>query len=92
MALPVRIELNMKKWKLTEAAMAAIPEWNRRWIEIIRRTSPMTADERILVERSIREMYRLANLDGESLRIVFVSSPLMAARVAGSARSFTNGT
>ncbi len=76
------------RWKLTEEAKNEIPAWNRRWVEIIRRTTQMSEDERGVVASAIRDMYRLAGLDGDNLRIVFVSSPLMAATVAGAATAW----
>ncbi len=76
------------KWTLTDEAKKQIPAWNKRWADIIRRTTPMTAREKREVEESLREMYRLAGLDGASLRVVFVASPLMAAVVAGAAASW----
>ena len=82
------VDIMANKWKLTDSAKAKIPEWNRQWINTIRRTTPMNDTERKQVDDAIRQMYRLAKLDGDNLRVVFVPSPLMAAIVAGAAASW----
>jgi hypothetical protein len=76
------------EWRLTSKAKSKIPEWNRQWIDIVRRTTPMNDEERKQVDAAIRQMYRQAKLDGDNVRVVFVSSPLMAAIVAGAAAAW----
>jgi len=66
-------------WTLSEENEAKIPEWNKRWIEdVILRTKPMTPQDKLEVETAIRAMYRLGNLDGDNLNVVFVRSPFAA--------------
>jgi len=66
-------------WTLSKENKAKIPEWNKRWLEdVILRTKPMTPQEKLDVEKAIRAMYRLANLDGDNVNVAFVRSPLEA--------------
>jgi len=61
-------------WILSKENEAKIPEWNKRWLEdVILRTKPMTYQDKLDVEKAIRAMYRLADLN-----VVFVRSPLEA--------------
>jgi len=75
-------------WTLSEENEAKIPEWNKRWLEdVILRTKPMTPQEKLEVEKAIREMYRLVGLD-DTINIVFVRSPLAVKVVAKAAEAF----
>jgi len=40
-------------WTLTDAHREQIPAWNKKWIDIIRRTEPMTAEDRAAVTPAI---------------------------------------
>ena len=78
--------MKKQQWTLTDEHRALIPAWNQRWIdEVIMRTRPMDDDDRRITIEAIHGIYEAAGLEHRDLRIVFVSSPLMAAVVAGDA-------
>ena len=73
-------------WKLTEEAKALIPAHNRKWIERIMSTAAMTVTDREATRTAVVAMYAL--IGKPAPRIVFVSSPLQAAVVAGAAAAW----
>jgi len=75
----------MVNWTLNNEHREQIPAWNKKWIDIIRRTEPMTEEDRHMLIPAIRGMYNAAGLDGDNVRVVVVASPMMAAAVAGAA-------
>ncbi|MBX9678851.1 MAG: hypothetical protein K2X38_08795, partial [Gemmataceae bacterium] len=75
-----------EKWRLTEGHKAEIPAWNQRWKDIIMSTQAMDDEERRIVRDAVIGMYAAANL--EVPRVVFVSSPLQAAVIAGAAAAW----
>ena len=79
--------MNTKRWELTEANKAKIPDWNRRWEQIIMSTAAMTDDDRRITKDAILGMYAAAKLDAPKA-IVFVRSPIEAAIVAGAAAAW----
>jgi len=80
-------------WTLSKENKAKIPEWNKRWLEdVVLRTKPMTPQDKFEVEKSIREIYRLAKLDGDNVNVVFVRSPLEATAEATAEAAKKNHT
>ena len=69
------------KYELKPEHAERFAEYRDRWIGHAMRTSPMTEDERDLCRSAVVEMYRLAGKNAP--RVVFVASPLIAARAAG---------
>ena len=69
--------------EVTEEHKRQIPEWNRRWIEIIRSTE---AIDRERVSDLIRQLY--AAVDLKEPRVVYVPSPMVGAAVWAAASVF----
>jgi len=70
-------------WILSKENEDIIAEWNKRWIEdVVLRTKPMTPQDKLEVEKAIREIYRLSDFDGDNLNVVFVRSPMEARLLA----------
>lgn len=68
-------------WKLLPKHEARIPEWDKKWTEIITSVKPMDEVERQIVTGALHNMYLMDGMDRP--KVTFVSSPLAAALVAG---------
>lgn len=71
-------------WTLTEEHKKQIPAHNEKWIEIIKSTKPMDAEDRRVTREAIQKLYEHAEIK-EKPNVVFTSSPMQAAVIASSA-------
>ena len=56
---------------------ARLPEWRDMWLKNSLNTTPMTADEKIDVEKAVRLTYSQQNLKEPKI-VLFVTSPFQA--------------
>jgi hypothetical protein len=80
-----------KKYHLQPEHEARLSEWRDLWIRRAMRTAPMTDDDREAMRGAIRGLYLAANLTPPpDRRIIFVSSPFVAAFAGGIAAAMCN--
>ena len=76
-----------RRWDWTDEHKARVPEWNRRWTDVVTSTVGMTDEDREITRRAVLGLYEAAKLPAPRA-IVFVRSPMEGAIVAGCAAAW----